>query len=274
MRKLYLVNEVGTTYFLDYKGKTLVEAIEGLGFEFEIEYQDFGDAFVESKRKVPQKTIRLSLVFLEGYVGYSKWRDFTTKSKEIRLFYIADGTKYCYVNVRSSSKTQLEAGILRSEVELECLSLWLVDKYAAIYVNQSNEGKTYPYKYTYIYAVSFNGKTTITNECSRPVPLTIKISGNVLNPRVLISQNGKVITSLRLLLDEREEPVLEICANPKKQYMRKTENGDQSDIYEDQDFSHDNFLFLPPGTSEVFFDPGVREVSSCQITYQEEYVAH
>ncbi len=45
MRKLYLVNEVGTTYFLDYKNNTLIETLDGLGFDFDIEYQDFADKF-------------------------------------------------------------------------------------------------------------------------------------------------------------------------------------------------------------------------------------
>jgi hypothetical protein len=274
MRKLYLVNEVGTTYFLDYKNSTLIESLDGLGFEFDIEYQDFADNFVENKRKMQQRLISLTLIFLEGYKGFTKWREYVTKSKELRLFYQADGLKYCYVNVRSTTKNQLESRIIRSVVQFECLSLWLINKSSTISVIQSNEGKTYPYNFTYVYSVSFNGKVVVNNECVKNIPLKIKIIGNVLNPRVIVRKNGEVITALRLLIDERENPTIEISSDPIDQYIKKTINGEATDIYEYQDFSYDNFLYLPPGISEIFFDPGVREPSTCDIAFREEYIAH
>ena len=80
MRKLYLVNEVGTL-FLDYKNNTLIENIDGLGYEFDIEYQDFADKFVENKRKLQQRVINVTLIFLEGYEGFTKWREYVTKVK-------------------------------------------------------------------------------------------------------------------------------------------------------------------------------------------------
>jgi hypothetical protein len=274
MRKLYLVNEIGTTYFFSFKNGTLIEGLDGFGFEYDIEYQEYDARFVESKRTSPQRTISLDLVFLNGYQGFTAWREFVTKSKVLRLFYVCDGTKYCYINIKSSSKTQLEAGVLKSSVEIECLSLWLVDRYSSIHVNQSDEGKTYPYSYSYLYAVSFNGKVTVVNNSAKSVPLKVKITGNVLNPRVIVRQNEVDIASMRLILDERESPVIEVNAYPVDQYIIKTLNGEIIDIYNSQDFSYDNFLFLPPGTSEIFFDPGVREESTCQIEYSEEYVAH
>ena len=274
MRKLYLVNEVGTPYFLDYKNNTIIETIDGLGYEFDIEYQDFADKFVENKRKLQQRVINVTLIFLEGYEGFTKWREYVTKSKELRLFYSADGLKYCYVNVQSTTKSQLEASVIRSAVRIECLSLWLIEKSNTINVIQSGEGKTYPYRFAYVYSISFNGMIIVSNECVKNVPLKIKITGNVLNPRVIIRQNGEVVSALRLLVDERENPVIEISSDPTDQYIRRTINGQVTDIYQDQDFSYDNFLYLPPGLSEIFFDPGVREPSTCEITYQEEYIAH
>ena len=274
MRKLYLVNEVGTSYFFDYQNNTLIESLDGLGFEFDIDYQDFADNFVENKRKIEQKIIDLTLIFLEGYQGFTKWREYVTKSKELRLYYEADGLKYCYVNIRSSTKNQLESGIIRSTVKLEGLSLWLVDKSSTITVVQSNEGKTYPYLFTYEYSISFNGKVIVHNKCVKSVPLKIKITGNVLNPRVIVRQNEEVINAMRLLIDERENPIIEISSNPIDQYIKKTLNGEVIDIYQYQDFSCENFLYLPPGISEIFFDPGVREPSVCEIAYREEYIAH
>lgn len=274
-RKLYLVNEVGSTFYFDYTHNSVIEEMDGFGFEFEIDYQDFDARFVETKRKIPQKTIDLTLVFIDGYHGFTRWREFLTKCKELRLFYETDaGKKYCYVNIKSSSKTQLEQGILRTQVKLDCLSLWLANKSAHIDVVDTGGGKIYPYSYPYVYAISFNGKVTVVNESPRKVPLFIRLIGNCYNPRVIIRQNGEDVQTLRLIVDERDSPTIEISSEPTDQYIKWKLGTEELDYYSKQDFNCDNFLFLPPGESEIFFDPGVREEATCEIFFKEEYIAH
>lgn len=274
-RKFYLVNEVGSTFYFDYKHNTLIEELDGLGFEFDIEYSDFDAEFVETKRTIPQRSIDFTLVFLDGYIGFTRWREYLTKSKEIRLFYeTVAGKKYCYINIVSSSKAQLESGILRSKVKIDCLSLWLVNKSAHIDVRDVGGGKIYSYEYPYVYAVSFNGKVTVNNDSPRNVPLVIRLIGNCLNPRVIIRQDGVDIQTLRLITDERDNPTIEISSKPTNQYIRRLLNNEVEDYYNKQDFTFNNFLFLPPGESEIFFDPGVREEAECEIEFKEEYIAH
>ena len=274
-RKLYLVNESGSTFFFDYLHGCIIEELDGFGFEFDIEYEEFDGKFVETKRTIPQKQLSLTLIFLDDYLGFTRWREFITKSNELRLFYETDaGKKYCYINIVSSSKAQKESNILRSQVKIDYLSLWLVNKSAHISVEQTDDGKTYNYTYPYEYATSFNGRVNVTNDSSRSVPLKIRISGNVYNPRVIVRQNETQVCALRLYVDERESPIIEINSEPTNQYIKKIEGTVETDIYSKQDFSLDSFLFLPPGTSEIFFDPGVRENCTCDISFSEEYVAH
>ena len=276
IRRFYLVNEKENTFTLFGYGrnKTDVESLDNLGFEFDIEYHEFDARFVEINRTIPQKTISMTLIFYEGYAGFTKWREFVTKSKTLRLFYEIGDIKYCYVNIKSSSKTELESGVLKSEIQVECLSLWLVNKSSTINVVKTDEGKTYTYAYPYTYAVSYNGKTTVQNDSSRNVPLKITLNGNCLNPRVIVYQNNEVVCALRILTDERENPKLIINADPTDQYIKKILNGNETDIYNKQDFSYENFLYLPPGKCEIFFDPGVREPATCLIEFKEEYIAH
>ena len=274
-RKLYLVNEVGSTFYFDYAHSCVIEEMDGFGFEFDIDYEEFDSRFVETKRKIPQRTLDLTLDFFDGYHGFTRWREFITKSKEVRLFYETSvGKKYCYVNVVSSSKAQLESGVLKSKVKIDCLSLWLVNKFAHIEVTDAGGGKIYTYQYPYVYAVSFNGKVTVNNESSRNVPLVIRLIGNCYNPRVIIRQNGVDLQTLRLIVDERDEPTIVICSEPTNQYIKWLLDAEEQDYYDKQDFSCENFLFLPPGESEIFFDPGVREEATCEISFKEEYIAH
>ena len=274
-RKLYLVNEVGSTFYFDYAHNCVIEEMDGFGFEFDIDYEEFDSRFVETKRKIPQRTLDLTLDFFDGYHGFTRWREFITKSKEIRLFYETFvGKKYCYVNVVSSTKAQLESGVLKSKVKIDCLSLWLVNKSAHIEVTDVGGGKIYTYQYPYVYAVSFNGKVTVNNESSRNVPLVIRLIGNCYNPRVIIRQNGVDLQTLRLIVDERDEPTIVVCSEPTNQYIKRLLDAEEQDYYDKQDFSCENFLFLPPGESEIFFDPGVREEATCEISFKEEYIAH
>ena len=274
-RRFYLVNEVGSTFYFDYTHTCIIEELDGLGFEFEIDYEDFDARFVETKRKIPQRSIEFTLDFLDGYHGFTRWREYLTKSKELRLFYETDaGKKYCYINVKSSSKTQLEQGAIKTKVKIDCLSLWLVNKSAHIEVTDSGGGKIYTYDYPYVYAVSFNGKVRVTNDSPKDVPLLIRLHGNCYNPRVIIRQNGVDVQTLRLITEERDEPIIEISSDPTNQYIKLILGGEEIDYYNKQDFSCENFLFLPPGESEIFFDPGVREEASCEIAFKEEYIAH
>ena len=52
-RKLYLVNEIGSTFYFDYGHACVIEELDGFGFEFEIDYEAFDARFVETKRKIP-----------------------------------------------------------------------------------------------------------------------------------------------------------------------------------------------------------------------------
>ena len=63
-RKLYLVNEVGSTFYFDYTHNCIIEELDGLGFEFDVEYSNFDANFVETKRKIPQKQINLNLIII------------------------------------------------------------------------------------------------------------------------------------------------------------------------------------------------------------------
>lgn len=273
-RKLYLVNESGSTFYFDYSHNCLIEDLDGFGFEFDIDYEEVDATYIETKRKIPQRTIQLTLDFLDGYRGFTRWREYITKSKELRLFYSCDGIKYCYINIQSSSKTQLESNVLKTKVKIECLSLWLVNKSYGFDVANPGGGKVYTYQYPYTYAISFNGRITVFNNSSRKVPLLVRMIGNLFYPRVIVRQNGEDVQTLRMLIDERESPTIEVNADPTNQYIKRIIGVDEADLYNAQDFSCENFLFLPPGECEIFFDPGVRERARCEIEFKEQYVAH
>lgn len=275
MRQLYLVNEVGTTYFFDFRSNTLISEISDIGFSKEITYLTYENTYLKAKEKNPQTSLDFTVIFLKGYDGYSSFLDFLKVSKgELRLFYkINDETKFCYVVVKSLTKTQLESGAITSNLKLDKLSLWIKRETSTIAVNEDTNGKVFPFKYTFQYSASFNGTISVRNDGEVKAPINVVISGAVDNPTLEIIKNSIVISKLKLLV-KSTSCTIEVNAEVTNQYMIMTENGVTKNIYSEQDFTCDNFLFLEPGEFQLKFSPDVSSKTNCKVTLMEGYSGH
>ncbi len=275
IRELYLVNEAGTTYFFDERNKTLISDIGDLGFSKNNTYLKYDDVYDLVKSENPQVPIKFKLVFLEGYSGYTSFLSFYRKSTgNLRLFYKCGGSsKYCSVVIKSLTKTQLEGKALYCDLTLDKLSLWFLKESFTIRVDEDENGKIFPFSYPFTYSASYKGTINITNNGETKAPLNIAIYGAVDNPVVEILKNGEVISKLRLVVSS-DDCVIEVNSEPRDQYMIMTENGIVTNIYQTQDFTCDNFLFLDKGTYQIRFAPGVSEDTFCRITKLEGYSGH
>ena len=67
---------------------------------------------------------------------------------------------------------------------------------------------------------------------------------------------------------------LEVHAFNLDQKIEIKENGETINAYEYQDFSVDNFLFIPRGTVTLEFKPNVSQPPKCVITMMEGYLSN
>jgi len=58
---------------------------------------------------------------------------------------------------------------------------------------------------------------------------------------------------------------------PTEQEMSLTVGSETTNIYTNQDFNFDNFLYLPVGSYTIRFEPGVTEKTTCKVTIIEMY---
>jgi len=275
MRQFYLVNEIGQSYFFDYRNHTLISGITNLGFTKNNTYLKYDDEYSLVKSENPQGTLQFKVVFLKGYSGYNDFLKFLRNSNDdIRFFYKYDNSpKYCYVRVKSLSKTELESGVLICDLVLDKLSLWLLKESVTIRVNEDKNGKIFPFTYPFTYSTTYNGTITLINNGETKAPLNVSIYGAVNDPQIEIYKNGSLVSKLRLILSS-DDCEIEICAEPRNQYMLIRENGEEKNIYQYQDFTCDNFLFLEKGNYQIKFSPGVSEDTFCRITKIEGYSGH
>lgn len=271
MRKLYLVNEVGTAYYFDYRTGTLIASIADIGFQKDNTYITYKNTYTKVDEKNPQVTLEFGLVFLAGYQGYTDFLKYVRESKELRLFYeVNHNAKYVYVAFKSITKTQLEYGTLQCKLVLDKLSLWQQKKNYEVTIGIVSGGKVYPYTYPYTYAFSYAGQVLIQNDGEVNAPLNIEIEGAVSNPRIEIYSGDDLVSTMQLYVSSTNCKI-QVHAEETNQYMVKIENGIETNIYQLQDFNFENFLFIPNGSFKLIFNPGVTSNSICRIEVVEGY---
>lgn len=263
------MNESGSIYNFDYSGHTLITALDGLGFSNDITYLKFDNYYEKVEKNIPIQEINATLIFLKGYIGYTSFLDYLKSSKELKLFYKADTLKYINVEVKLLSKTDLLSGVLQCSITFDKLSLWLKESKYEIKVNNADRGKVYPFTYPYFYSASFMGRINVKNSGAYKAPLIIEMIGEVNNPEVNIIKNGEVLSTLRLNVVNSSCNV-KVSSVPNEQYMLMNE----SNIYQYQDFTQDNFLFLDIGDYEIEFKPGVSSDTICVVTLIEGYLGN
>lgn len=274
IRRLYLVNKKGIPFYFDYRTSTLISNLSGLGFENEFTYLKFDNYYDRVDKVMPMTEIGATLTFLKGYQGYTTFLNYLKDTDEdMLLYYESDNLKYAYIEVKSISKTELVSGVLQCDIKFDKKSLWLKDNVFTIDVNTDNRGKVYPYTYPYSFSISFEGKINITNSGNIKAPLKIEMSGAVNNPEVNIKKDDDVVSSLRLYVSSQDSQIT-VSSDVRDQFMIMTDSGITHDVYQDQDFTCDNFLFVEPGDYVIEFKPGVSSQTNCRIMMTEAYVGN
>lgn len=273
MREFYLVDEVGATFTFDHKTKVLFTEVEGIGIERDNTYMNFDGTYKLVKRESPLGSISAMLIFLNGYSGYTEFLNFLKNNTgSLRLFYKADNLKYVFVELKILSKTELESGVLKCSVEFDKLSMWQNRVTKTISVNENDSNKVFPFTYPYTYSISFNGEINVTNQGCYKAPVKVEITGKTNNPIVEIYKNDTLISKLRLLVSTTNTTdKIIVNSIPTEQEITLYVGNDSTDIYGNQDFNCDNFLYIPVGSYKIKFDPGVSDKTNCKITFIEMY---
>jgi len=273
MRNIYLQNQSGEKLYLSYKDNILISSLSGLGFSKTLTYVKFNNTYSMVKQENPIEKITLYLVFLEGYQGYCQFLDYLSRSSSLLLYYKSVDLRYCEVEISEVSKEQLIARTIQSEIKLDKLSLWQKDMTSEIKLIQNTNAKIYPHTYPYIYSETYKGMIRITNNGSEIAPMRIEIAGAISNPEVIILKDDQEVSKMKMFV-ESNDCTLVVDSKETNQIMTLETNGETESIYQYQDFTCDNFLFMPPGTYDIEFKSGVSSDTKCKITFTFRYLGN
>lgn len=90
------------------------------------------------------------------------------------------------------------------------------------------------------------------------------------NPRIDIMDGNTVLSTMRLLV-QSADCIITVNADESDQYMTMKEGNVERNIYQEQDFTCDNFLFVDKGEFIIKFSPGVSSETTCNIQMTEGY---
>lgn len=282
VRQFKLINGNGAEYGLNRPGKAYLYDPKGLGWGYETEYVDVGEAYIplDSKYTHPAPS---GWILFGGYADYNEFLEFIQVGG-LRLGYMPLSTwQYLDVSI-VIDKTEIDHSTrrLHCDVSFSGLSHWYKSlvTYRAGSESVEYSAKRYTYAYSddtpdgsygYVYPVTA-GRAEISNG-SLPSFCKITIMGPAENPawslydssdtQIASGAIGYTVPSGRKLVVNSRPAEMEIA-----EYT--TENVRTQSLYNYSDFSTERFIQIPPGSGYYMtFTDDSGSLGDCSVEVYE-----
>lgn len=282
VRKFRLVNEKGQDFSLmDLYNYCFLSNPDGLGYNYETEYQELINTFIENIRRLAQGQISGTANFV-NYDNYRNFIDFIENSEKLRFSYIVpyqNGEKEYFkdIQIQSISKTQKQTnGILSETVVFDCLSLWYEENTITYTVEPLENEIRWDFEWDSKFSDYDSRNLQYINKGHVEAPIYVEIDGQVVNPKLELYvegelyQNVKVTTTFaqyeKLIYDSRENQFAIL--------KEKTDGTTESLFSLDYiNFENDNVIRIPKNRSCELRLTADNEVLNARLTIYPRYKA-
>ena len=239
-------------------GVDLITGPSGLGFKLKLSTLE-GD-IVDTLTKVAQEKQSVGMTvnfFRRGYERYlilSQWlQKYSVIDSRMALEY-DDGVQVRYMEGRVTNlgKTEIdEYNVLSCEATFTPLTPFFVNVENTIRIRVSAVGKSYPFRYPYSYGKNIVENNRIENSYIADIPVTVKITGVISEPTVLLlDENGNEYTRIRFPdIDLAEGQYIIINSATRKIWF--FDGSELQDYSAGTDPKYDTFLFAQRGISTI-----------------------
>ena len=282
VRKFRLVNEKGQDFSLmDLYNYCFLSNPDGLGYNYETEYQKLMDTFIENIRKLAQGQISGTVNFI-NYDNYRNFIDFIENSENLRLSYIVpyqNGEKEYFkdIKIQSISKTQKQTnGILSETVIFDCLSLWYEENIITYTVKPLENEIRWDFKWDSKFSDYDSRNLQYINKGHVEAPIYVEIDGQVVNPKLELYVEGELYQSVEITTTfaQYEKLIYDSRENQFAILKEKTDGTTESLFSLDYiNFKNDNVIRIPKNRSCEIRLTADNEVLNARLTIYPRYKA-
>lgn len=254
IRRFRLINKNGEGYNLTTREHFLHTPM-GLGFQKETEYRRLGNQYIILNDAFAQAQIQGDIFFPEPG-AYNKYYEFVRfcQNTPLYLLYKPAGREFIRaVQLSYVEKTELEFGGLNIQVTFDALTLFYEqisafnDKAIAI------TGKTFNYKYDYVYSGGALNTVTIQSDSYAESPCTVYIYGACENPVWYHYVDGILVATGALTGEIPDGQKLAIDTTNMPYSIKRVDMANRfvADVYGFADFSTERFITLKHGNNTI-----------------------
>lgn len=272
VRQFKLQNAKGNTFDLMQKD-AFFYLPDGLGFRMDSQFMQIGGQYqlidTESAQKAPS-----GVMVFSSYPKYQEFAAFISYTplklmyKPISEWYYLD----CIVSSLDKGEIDYRDNRLKCNIDFKATSKWYVPRVAYRTAVEVLDAKQYTYQYNYTYADAINGIIDITNNSTEDSPLIITILGDITDPSWSLIVNNRTVQSgsvsgnipsgNKLIINAKDNE-LEIG-----EYVVST-NAFVANRYQDSDFTKDNFIYAPVGSSTLRISGSVSQTIDAYVEIEE-----
>ena len=281
VRQFNLINEKGQTYSLmDIDNYCLLTSPTGLGFSYSIDYEQLGNTFVTSLKKLEQGSINAQVNFLK-YDNYKNFVNFIITSEKLqfqyKVPYAEEKTFYRDVEILNLSKSELQPnGIISEQITINCKSLWY-EKIASQYEISSNSNEV---RWDFRFDSYWSGYTVrdlnFINVGHVDAPVEIEIDGECVDPTIQLYVENQLFQTITVDDTIEAHEKLCYCSKEGEFYIKKRlTDGTYEDMFTLSciDFENDNVLRIPPNKDCTIKLSAEEDIQKATITVYVYYIS-
>ena len=282
VRKFRLVNEKGQDFSLmDLYNYCFLSNPDGLGYNYETEYQKLINTFVENIRRLAQGQISGTANFV-NYDNYRNFIDFIENSEKLRFSYIVpyqNGEKEYFkdIQIQSISKTQIQTnGILSETVVFDCLSLWYEENTITYTVEPLENEIRWDFEWDSKFSDYDSRNLQYINKGHVEAPIYVEIDGQVINPKLELYVEGELYQTVEITTTfaQYEKLIYDSRENQFAILKEKTDGTTESLFsLEYIKFENDNVIRIPKNRSCEIRLTADNEVLNARLTSYPRYKA-
>lgn len=270
-RQFKLINSKGASFDL-MRRDALFYTPDGLGFSMDSEFMQIGNSYQLVDTESAQKVIAGVMVF-NGYQQYKEFTEFIVWTPLKLAYKPLDEWAYldCIISNLGKSEIDYTDRKLKCNIDFTGTSKWYIPRRVMKTDVDTENGKVYTYEYNYTYAETINGVINIENNSSEESPCILSIFGPITNPTWNLIVNSKVVQSgaVNATIPAGHKLIINSKDNQLEIAEYTSMNEFVRNLYQDSDYTRENFLLIPSGASTIFIAGDSQSIVEAYLELEE-----